>query len=345
MRKFIYLIVIGTSFISCGQNKKYSLEKTSNNSKTMYDINLYLSPEAKEINVGNFVSKLNSQIKHYDSEPMYYFRINKQNCLVEVYVNDVINNYDYELSNVITPINIFPLLKSGAQKVTVKMYPVGNLINQDLGLENQSPATIMSAKAQVDIEVVMMDNKSAKDFSDEKRIIKKISPKEVAGKQSYEFSFNFDAQIPYEFEGWTMGQDLRKLDQKLVLQKALEFYKMVGEMYVNKDLESRLKMVYPSTKRIQQTLYKSSNAENILQEYKSNVTGYQYKIPKIENYKVEFMGNGKLVALITNSDKSDYRGGSALMLKDENGDIYQPGITLYLPEGRDLATQGFMMWK
>ena len=47
-----------------------------------------------------------------------------KNCLVEVHVNDVIHNYEYELSNFITPINRFPLLKSGAQNVTV--YPVGN---------------------------------------------------------------------------------------------------------------------------------------------------------------------------------------------------------------------------
>lgn len=56
------------------------------------------------------------------------------------------------------------------------------------------------------------------------------------------------------------------------------------------------------------------------------------------------MGNGKLLCLVSNSKDANLIGGGALILKYDNG-TYQPGITLYLPEGRDLATQGFMMWK
>ena len=59
---------------------------------------------------------------------------------------------------------------------------------------------------------------------------------------------------------------------------------------------------------------------------------------------MEFMANGKLLRLRQASLEPDYRGKGALMLEYDGG-YYFPGITLYLPEGRNLATQGFMMWK
>ena len=92
--------------------------------KLTYNINDYIYPEAKNITESNYVEKLNSQIKHFNEEPIYYLRTNKQNCLIEVYVNDVRNFRDYEISNYITPIEISNVLKSGSQKITVKMYPI-----------------------------------------------------------------------------------------------------------------------------------------------------------------------------------------------------------------------------
>lgn len=58
------------------------------------------------------------------------------------------------------------------------------------------------------------------------------------------------------------------------------------------------------------------------------------------------MKGGKLLCLIRKSLDLKLRVGGELMLEyGEEISIFQPGITLYLPEGRDLATQDFMMWK
>lgn len=84
----------------------------------------YIPKESKGINEDNYIEKVFNSIKHYDKEPLYYFRINKQNCILEIYVN---NYRDYELSNLINPEEIGNILKSAEQKVTVKMYSVGNL--------------------------------------------------------------------------------------------------------------------------------------------------------------------------------------------------------------------------
>jgi len=307
-------------------------------------MNKYIPEESKDIDRTNYAQKVYESVKHYDKEPVYYFRVHKQNCLIEIYINDVRNYRDYELSNIITPTKIGHILKSGKQKVKVKMYPVGDLINQDLGLENASPATILSDKAQVAIEVVMMDNKSRKVFDDEKLITKQVSPKEAAGKESYEFTFTFDAEVPYEFEGWTNGQDLRKLDPDLVHQKALEYYKMVGQLFLQKDMDSRLKLQYPFEQRMAGMYYLNKQyLDELVDEFKGEMDR-EYTILPFENYTIEYMGDGRLIRLVTNSQDPDFRGGGALYLDYDEG-TFLPGITLYLPKGRDLKTQGFMMWK
>ncbi|MBP2617814.1 hypothetical protein [Chryseobacterium jejuense] len=337
------LIILGFSLYACGQENKQKNNNEIQSSISM-NVNQYIPEESKNVNENNYTSKVLESIKHYDKEPVYYLRINKQNCLIEVKINDVVDLKDYELSNIITPIKIGQILKSGQQKITVRMYPVGDLINKDLGLENEPPATRLSDKAKVDISVVMMDNKSKKGFDDEKVITAQVNPKEAAGKEFYEFSFTFNAEVPYEFEGWTKGQDLRQLNQELLRKKAVEFYEMVGQIHLKKDLDSWLKINFPLEKRIQGSFYSDkAYLVDLLNEFNDDIK-QNYSMSPIKNYKIEFMGDGRLLRLRQNSIDKNYRGKGALMLEYDEG-YYFPGITLYLPEGRDLATQGFMMWK
>nr|WP_314499511.1 hypothetical protein [uncultured Chryseobacterium sp.] len=343
MKKVIFVLAFTLSITGCSQNQ----QSTINNQQPMYDIDQYIFPEAKDITEANFVEKLNSQIKHYNSEPIYYFRTNKRNCLIEIYVNDVSLFDDYDLSNYITPTPLSSLfLKSGEQKVTVKMYPIGNLNNESLGVKDAVPVTKLTEESQVMISIISIDEKSNKGLDDEQLITQKVSPKEVAGRAYYEFSFTFDAKVPFEFEGWKKGQNLQKLDQELVRKKALEFYNMVGQMYLNKDLDAQLKIDFPSTVRIKGSYYRDKqNLTETLAEYKDDITGNNYTLETIKDYRIEYMGEGRLLRLITNSKDPDLRNGGALFLKYGKGGIFVPPITLYLPEGRNLATQGFMMWK
>ena len=350
MKKLLYLLIIlSISLFSCNnlKEKQDAQNKIENKieNKTNTDMNKYIPDESKDIDRTNYAQKVYESVKHYDKEPVYYYRVHKQNCLIEIYINDVKDYRDFELSNVITPEEIGHILKSGPQKVKVKMYPVGDLINKDLGLENTPPATILSEKASVAIDVVMMDNKSRKGFDDEKLIVRKVSSKEAAGKECHEFTFTFDAEVPYEFEGWTKGQDLRKLDPDLVHEKALEYYKMVGQLFLQKDLDSWLKVQYPFEQRIAGMFYWDKQYMNELVDEVKQEMDREYQIQPFGKYTVEYMGDGKLLRLITDSKDSVFRGGGALFLNYGNGGVFRPGITLYLPKGRDLKTQGFMMWK
>ena len=341
MRKLLLILCLGFFSFGCSQKEKTLVGKDM---KLTYNINDYIFPEAKDITTSNFVEKLNSEIKHFDAEPIYYFRINKQNCIIEIKVNDVYSFDDYEISNLITPIEINQILKSGQQKITIKMYPVGNLNNESWGKETEAPMTELTENSSVEIIVVSIDEKSNKGFDDEKIIAKQVSPKDVAGKKVYEFSFTFNAQVPYEFEGWTKGQDLHKLDQELVRKKAEEFYKMVGNIMVDKNLDSWLKLNYVSDIRLMGTSYVSKDYLNgLLEEYKKD-TIRDYSID-FQKYTFDYMANGKLLRLITDNPNPEFKNSDPLFLKYGKSGIYIPSVILYLPEGRDLATQGFMMWK
>ena len=86
------------------------------------------------------------------------------------------------------------------------------------------------------------------------------------------------------------------------------------------------------------------NLDELVEEYKEQMDR-EYTILPFENYTVEYRGDGRLVKLVTNSQDPDFRGGGALYLTYGKKGVLLPGITLYLPKGRDLKTQGFMMWK
>ena len=131
-----------------------------------------------------------------------------------------------------------------------------------------------------------------------------------------------------------------------MLRKALEYYEMVGNIFLRKDLNSWLKVNYPIEKRIEGMFYADrEHLDLLINDFTKKVIKRDYELTPIKNYKLKFMGKGKLVRLITDNQHPKLRGGGALLLNYGNGGVYQPGITLYLPEGRDLATQGFMMWK
>ncbi|MDI9309581.1 MAG: hypothetical protein QM535_05150, partial [Limnohabitans sp.] len=185
-----------------------------------------------EINAKNYVAKMIEKVKHYDKEPLYYIRIGKANCLVEVLVNDRLVHYNYELSNFATPIVINEgIFASGTQKMTVRMYPIGDLMKQEYG-EGQAMTNLTSLSA-VDIRIITMDNKGEKKFKDEVEVITHTSPKDAKGhfigkgKPFFEYSFDFQATVPYDIGLWRKGQDLKQFDKKLIEQKVIEFIKNV----------------------------------------------------------------------------------------------------------------------
>ncbi|MBF7092013.1 hypothetical protein IUY40_10730 [Flavobacterium sp. ALJ2] len=335
MRKLLVLFGILSVVFACGQ------EKNPINTKIM-------NIQYPEINATNFVSEIAKQVKRYEKEPMYYMRINKSNCVVEVLVNDYPVHKNYELSNYATPIAINrAILKSGEQTFTYRLYPVGDLIKEEYG--EGDTVTTLTDNTAIAISIIKMDNGSEKTLEDEEVIMKHVSLTDAkgrfiaSGKPYYEFTFTFNAQVPYANEGWSKGQDLSKLDQKLLEAKAVAFYKEYGKTYENKDADLLMKLKFGTEKRNAIANYKKLGGINDLEkELLTDVKSNNIKILPIENYKMVFFGNNRIVFLLSNSLKLGYRGFGALMV-DTDESTLMPGVYLYLPEGKKLEDGLYMI--
>ncbi|MEA9413738.1 hypothetical protein [Flavobacterium sp. PL02] len=336
MRKLLVLFGILTVVFACGQEKKQPI-----NAKIM-------NIQYPEINANNFEQKLVESVKRYVKEPMYYMRINKSNCVVEVLVNDYPVHRDYELSNYATPLEInHVILKSGEQTFTYRLYPVGNLIKEEYG--EGGTVTTLTDNTAISISIIKMDNGSEKTLEDEEVVMKHTSLTDAkgrfiaSGKPYYEFTFTFNAQVPYVNEGWSKGQDLTKLDQKLLEQKAVEFYKEYGKIYETKDADLQAKLNFGKEKRTAIALYrKLSDIDELWKEYLSDLNESNIKVLPVENYKIVFFGDKRIIFLLSNSLKLGSRGYSALTI-DSDESTLMPGIYLYLPEGKKLEDGLYMI--
>ena len=334
MKKIAYLTLAFLFSNACSQTDK------SENNKNM-----------NEITANNIVEKVASQVKHYPNEPLYYIYIYSNICLYEVLVNDypVVKNYDY--GTYATPFYInSAILKSGTQKITLRLHPIGKY--QDMfDLPNFTKDTKM------EIKVYENDNATGLKIENAKLVKTYTTPTKTMmlgqdkdikeewfvaeGKDYYEASFTFDAQVPYEIEGWSKGQDLRKFDQKLLEQKVVEFYKQKSKIYSPPNLDEIAKRKYMSLRDQMIAEYEDRNyIQDAWNEYVMDYNS-SYKIqPLLKNYKLEFYGENKLVILLNTSTDVRYRSKTALTAHfiDKDGDesLDFLSFVLYLPEGKKL---------
>lgn len=320
-----YYVVVLFGLSSCAQTKK----------KQDKDMNSIID---------KYVERIASQVKRYNYEPIYYMRINKNYCLVEVLVNDFPIHSDYQLSNYATPIEInHAILKSGTQTLTYRLYPVEDLIKQEYGYGDT--VTTLVDNTSLSISIIEVDNRSDKKLDDEKvvmthtTILNKEGDFVASGKPYYEFTFEFEAKVPYELEGWSSGKDLTKVDSILLRPRVVKFYKKVKEIYENKDLESYLSIFSSSDLIGFQTYYydkeKIKKAYQHEYEVMNNPTS---KIQSFNSFELVFYGNKKLVFLSQKEMFYRLRKKSSLWLKYEKEDRIRAkffGLYLYMPKGGD----------
>ena len=104
MNKIIIIILATIFLLACnGEIKKKTLNA---NLQTTVEENLQTNPKYHNITATNFKEKILENVKHYPKEPIYYMRLGKANCVIEVLVNDYLVYRNYELSNEVTPIEI-----------------------------------------------------------------------------------------------------------------------------------------------------------------------------------------------------------------------------------------------
>ncbi len=306
MKKIIVLLTLFT-LQNCSQKKESMITQNPN------------------INKKNIIEEINKEIKEYPSEKMFIISYGNFNCYFEVFVNDIPCYKDFRDSKATSAFDINQyIFKNGTQKVTYKMYPA-NDDNPD------AEKFVESTYLKLKVESFDKKNKDADDF-----IYQDYKTPEVdgidqygddakifaaTGKNYYEGSFTFEAEVPYQLEGFDNMQDLRKLDAKVLENKLLDKYQEVWEVYQNKQYDdiarifyNKIKAEYISTYETKEGVEKNWNT--FIEPFKNDT----FEMQPLKDYKLMFFGNGKLVALIQTSLDKRNRGSQALWAKLKEDD-------------------------
>ncbi|TPN86325.1 hypothetical protein [Aquimarina algicola] len=306
----------------------------------------------EEITFENVIEKTLEKVKHYEKESQYFIRPLQNNCVYELLVNDFPVYKDYGIEKLGTPININGvILQSGPQTVTVRLYPLGDALKRAYG-EGETITTLLP-KTEMKIKVVKYEAFNISDELEDEIVVKEhTSPAkedseefEGAGLPYYEYTFTFNAEVPYKNEGWSNGENLTKFEKNELEGKVLSYYKMYKKLHADKKLDNIIRLEFDQELRKSRALYKSrQDIEDVWNEYKSEFDFQNLEYQPIENYELSFYGNGKVVCLkFPSKEPVDrrHRGKGAFWFKFKrsvNGSkrARWTNIYLYLPKGQPL---------
>ena len=259
------------------------------------------------------------------------------NIPVIVYVNDIkaselnmplgtaidLNPYVLKNGKCKIKLQIFPLFRRGDTLVTVENIMRCNLFFGSY-IRNKETDEILNYKADVALPIV--------------------APKVDVPYFEQEWDVKL-TELPYELEGWSKGQDLRKWDKKELEKKVVAFHQKIRKILNDGNSEEWMKLIqkrfdevcifdYLSEKRI----------EKDLEEIKEDVEEYSKgtMIP-LEDYELKLYAEGKLVTLERKTHTKEFNNYSPLDIKGwspliSKGTIYGAApypILLYLPQGSD----------
>jgi hypothetical protein len=330
MKKVLIYLALIASLNSCSQ-KKDNIKETN-----------------MDITANNIVTKITEQVKHYSKEPIYYIYAANSLCVYEILVNDLPVHQNYEYEQLATPIYINrAILKSGRQKITYRLYPAPKEFNGGSNVfdsDTQFDVTVYHQnfkRPDTDTEILVKEEKlptkkiqvGDKEFQTKEEFVAK-------GQKYYEYSFYFDAEVPYENEGWSNGEDLRKIDPDLLKKWVVKFYNLRKNKVENLDKDALARQTFEGLK--EQFVSEYQNNDYIKDAWNEFVTTYDnptYEFQPFENYKMEFFGDGRLVCLRQISTDVRLREQSALWgkYKDNDGtmaDFHR--LYLYIPKGAGL---------
>ncbi len=340
MKKIILLLAIGV--LACKQSSTQSQSSTKNQAQTMATKQV----DIQDITSNNIVEAIHTKVQQYKEEPVYYLRIGKANCVIEVLVNDFPVYSSYELSNLASPLRInYTILKSGTQTVTVRMYPVGDLIKEEY--EYGETITQLGDASAVNINVISIDNLGEMGLDDEEKVMSHRSPtKDTEGEvfagsglEFYEYTFEFQAEVPYDLSenSWGNAADLRTVKPKYLEEETLNYYQTFLQEFKKGNKDYIAKMYFESMFIEAQTYYSSKEEiQEMWDETLELLNNSTIEPQPIENYEMIYYANGGVVYLRHKNptDKRLRNESSAWLLykKNDRKKAWFFGLYLYSPK-------------
>ena len=330
MKKAILTLFLLLSLQSCLQKKETMITQNPN------------------ITADNLVEEIAKQVKHYPSEKVYKIRYSNDNCYFDMFV-DGIRAYRYPGRGVVgsTAIEINELLfHSGKHTISYKMYPLYTL--EEEGETVTLNTLVNNSYVALKVKSYDLKNEEAEDILYAEYTTPNIAIKNAqgdsisykfagSGKTYYEGSFEVEVDLPYQLQPpFATAQDLRKMDQKLLMTKLLAKYKEVWQIYKNRELDNIARIEFDNLKNLFVSTY--ADIETIRENWNAYYEIYKkapLEMQPIANYKLEFFADGKLVALMLDTKDNKIRGNTALWikLKDEENTPVFFNRYFYIPQG------------
>ena len=284
------------------------------------------------LNCSNAQKKMEIQQIPLKKQITYMIDITTRTPVI-VYVNDIkVSELNMPLG---TAIDLNPyVLKNGKYKIKLQIFPLfrkgdtlvakKNILDCQLFfgsyIRNKKTDEILNYKADIALPI--------------------IAPSTDVPYFEQEWEVEI-TDLPYELEGWSKGQDLRKWDKKELEKKVVAYYQKLWLILNNGEGGEWTKL---TQKRINETaiFYYESQEENqeAIKNNQQNIEKYctNNMIP-LEDYEMKLYAEGKLVCLerkthtkeFNNKSPLDIKGWSPLIRKGKKSGAGYYNILLYLP--------------
>ena len=229
------------------------------------------------------------------------------NIPVIVYVNDIkaselnmplgtaidLNPYVLKNGKCKIKLQIFPLFRRGDTLVTVENIMRCNLFFGSY-IRNKETDEILNYKADVALPIV--------------------APKVDVPYFEQEWDVEL-TELPYELEGWSKGQDLRKWDKDKLEKKVVAYYQKLwrilnngeGERYMDLWKQADQELMFYDYETDYDSIYKEES-----EEIKKNCTD---NMIYLEDYEMKLYAEGKLVCLERKTHTREFNNYSPLDIK------------------------------
>ncbi|AIZ42789.1 hypothetical protein M666_15135 [Cellulophaga baltica 18] len=313
----------------------------------------------EDINSSNVVDYIASKVKVYDKNPVYAIRPLQNSCVYEILVNGYLIHKNYDLQKLGTPIPInAAILKSGTQTITYRLYPLEDLMVNTYGKGDTVHTLLKNTSMNIEI-IKYEDIKTGTRIGDEILVVKhesltKKGTREFIGSglPYYEYTFTFEATVPYEIESWSNGQDLTKYDKEELEAVVLKKYAQIKKYYQENNVDKLIQLEFLN-QSLRQDISDYKDKE-LIQEYYDNyiniVTKKDKRIQPLESYEMQFFGNNKIVTFrhpVISPRDPRLKGKSAFYFLTtlESGRIIVNFDTLflYLPKGKALTVENLQI--
>ena len=250
----------------------------------------------------------------------------------ELYINDIKADCDYVGANSGVDMNPY-ILKNGKYKVKLRIFPAFKageklIASKDIKNSNISFGSYIRNKETDEIL----------NYEDKPLPITAPTIDVPYFEQEWEVEIT---DLPYELEGWSKGQDLRKWDKKELEKKVVAYYQKLwrilnngeGERYMDLWKQADQELMFYDYETDYDSIYKEES-----EEIKKNCTD---NMIYLEDYEMKLYAEGKLVCLerkthtreFNNYSPLDIKGWSPLIRKGRKSGAEDFPVKLYLPEG------------